>query len=121
MRVKLPPAAYAPGFGQIAARGRRSERRRRVLVPHVLTLEDCTPFTAVIWPPDDGGDARRRARTAHTARQAERARPKAGRQTAETAATVGRAPRAQPTLANGQRTREVVPLPPLKFPLGCEP
>lgn len=33
----------------------------------------------------------------------------------------GRAPRAQPTLANGQRTREVVPLPPLKFPLGGEP
>lgn len=55
------------------------------------------------------------------ARQAERARPEAGRQTAETAATAGRAPRAQPTLANGQRTREVVPLPPLKFPLGCDP
>ena len=79
------------------------------------------PFSAVIWLPDDGGDARRRARTAHTARQAERARPEAGRLTAETAATAGRAPRAQPTLANGQRTREVVPLPPLKFPLGCEP
>lgn len=79
------------------------------------------PITAGTCPPDDGGDARRRARTAHTARQAERARPEAGRQTAETAATAGRAPRAQPTLANGQRTREVVPLPPLKFPLGGDP
>ena len=44
MRVKLPPAAYAPGFGQIAADGRRSERRRRVPVPHALTLEDCRPL-----------------------------------------------------------------------------
>ena len=44
MRVKLPPAAYAPGFGQIAADGRRSERRRRVPVPHALTLEDCGPL-----------------------------------------------------------------------------
>lgn len=33
-------SAYAPGFGQIAAVRRRSERRRRVPVPHALTLED---------------------------------------------------------------------------------
>lgn len=107
--------------GLIAAVRRRSERRRRVPVPFCSRWRDATPFTAVACPPDDGGDARRRARTAHTARQAERARPEAGRQTAETAATAGRAPRAQPTLANGQRTREVVPLPPLKFPLGGDP
>ena len=31
-------------------------------VPHALTLEDCTPFIAVIWPPDDGGDRRAKAR-----------------------------------------------------------
>lgn len=38
------PTAYAPGFGQIAADGRRSERRRRVPVPHALTLEDRDPL-----------------------------------------------------------------------------
>ena len=121
MRVKLPPAGYAPGFGQIAAHGGDLSAGRRVPVPLCSRWRDAAPFSAVIWPPDDGGDARRRARMAHTARQAERARPEAGRLTAETAATAGRAPRAQPTLANGQRTREVVPLPPLKFPLGGDP
>lgn len=59
-----------------------------------------------------GRSARRGKRSAHA---------NGGRTTAETAATAGRAPRAQPTLANGQRTREVVPLPPLKFPAGCAP
>ena len=107
--VKSPPSS-----GDLSA-------GRRVPVPLCSRWRIAAPFSAVIWPPDDGGDARRRARTAHTARQAERARPEAGRLTAETAATAGRAPRAQPTLANGQRTREVVPLPPLKFPLGCDP
>ena len=94
---------------------------RRVPVPHARTLEDETSFTTAPGQPDDGGDARRRARKEHTARQAERARQTAGGTTAETAATAGRAPRAQPTLANGQRTREVVPLPPLKLPPGCAP
>lgn len=69
------------------------------------------PFSAVIWPPDDGGDARRRARTAHTARQAERARPEAGRQTAETAGMQGRAPRAQPTAPQARGTRARPPSP----------
>ena len=77
--------------GLIAAYWRRSERRRRVPVPFCSRWRDATPFTAVACPPDDGGDARRRARTAHTARQAERARPKAGRQTA-----FSRWPRTQP-------------------------
>lgn len=48
--LPIPPAlvkagAFLRGFGQIAAYWRRSERRRRVPVPHALTLEDCTPFT----------------------------------------------------------------------------
>ena len=44
VRVKLPPAAYAPGFGQIAAHGGDLSARRRVPVPHALTLEDCRPL-----------------------------------------------------------------------------
>ena len=79
------------GFGQIAARGGDLSAGRRVPVPLCSRWRDATPFTAVACPPDDGGDARRRARTAHTARQAERARPEAGRQTA-----FSRWPRTQP-------------------------
>lgn len=97
--------------GLIAAVRRRSERRRRVPVPFCSRWRDATPFTAVACPPDDGGDARRRARTAHTARQAERARPEAGRQTAETAGMQGRAPRAQPTAPQARGTRARPPSP----------
>lgn len=97
--------------GLIAAVRRRSERRRRVPVPLCSRWRDATPFTAVACPPDDGGDARRRARTAHTARQAERARPKAGRQTEKTAGMQGRAPRAQPTAPQARGTRARPPSP----------
>lgn len=62
VRVKLPPAGYAPGFGQIAANGGDLSAERRVPVPHALTLEDRTPITAGTCPPDDGGDRRAKAR-----------------------------------------------------------
>lgn len=111
-----PPAIGQSGgffraFGLNRRPWRRSERRRRVPVPLCSRWRDATPFTAVACPPDDGGDARRRARTAHTARQAERARPKAGRQTAETAGMQGRAPRAQPTAPQARGTRARPPSP----------
>ena len=46
VRVKLPPAAYALGFGQIAAVRRRSERRRRVPVPLCSRWRIENPFSA---------------------------------------------------------------------------
>ena len=67
------------------------------------------------------GATRAEGRGRSTRRGKRSAHANGGRTTAETAATAGRAPRAQPTLANGQRTREVVPLPPLKLPPGCAP
>lgn len=65
-------------------------------------------------PPREGagGRTRRGKRSAHA---------NSGRTTAETAGTQGRAPRAQPTATNGSRARERGPLPPLKFPAGCDP
>lgn len=58
-----------------------------------------------------GAPAARRRGRAHTARQAERARPEAGRQTAETAGMQGRAPRAQPTAPQARGTRARPPSP----------
>lgn len=50
--------AFLHGHGQIAARGRRSERRRRVPVPLCSRWRDDNPFTTESCPPDDGGDRR---------------------------------------------------------------
>lgn len=63
VRVKLPPAAYAPGFGlnrrpsggDLSAGGAcPSPMRSRWRI--------AAPFSAVIWPPDDGGTRRAQAR-----------------------------------------------------------
>ena len=113
--------AFLHGHGQIAAHGGDLSAEGACSSPYAHAGGQNPPSLPEPARQTTGATAARRRGRAHTARQAERARPEAGRQTAETAATAGRAPRAQPTLANGQRTREVVPLPPLKFPLGCEP
>lgn len=78
---------------------------RRVPVPHARTLEDGTSFTAEPGQPDDGGDARRRARKEHTARQAERARQRREDDRPRTAAANAAKARATPaTKPTGQRS-----------------
>ena len=67
---------------------------RRVPVPHARTLEDETSFTTAPGQPDDGGDARRRARKEHTARQAERARQRREDDRRDSGDGRARAPRA---------------------------
>lgn len=68
-----------------------------------------------------GATAARRRGRAHTARQAERARPEAGRQTAETAGMQGRAPRAQPTAPQARGTRARPPSPAIISARGRSP
>lgn len=67
---------------------------RRVPVPHARTLEDAASFTTAPGQPDDGGDARRRARKEHTARQAERARQRREDDRRDSGDGRARAPRA---------------------------
>lgn len=67
------------------------------------------------------GATRAEGRGRSTRRGKRSAHANGGRTTAETAGTQGRAPRAQPTATNGSRARERGPLPPLKFPAGCDP
>ena len=67
------------------------------------------------------GATRAEGRGRSTRRGKRSAHANGGRTTAETAGTHGRAPRAQPTATNGSRARERGPLPPLKFPAGCDP
>lgn len=97
--------------GLIAAVRRRSERRRRVPVPHARTLEDETSFTAEPGQPDDGGDARRRARKEHTARQAERARQRREDDRRDSGDARARAPRATDCDQREQGTRARPPAP----------
>lgn len=111
-RVKLPPAGYAPGFGQIAANGGDLSAERRVPVPPCAHAGGQNPPSL----PESarqttGATAARRRGRAHTARQAERARPEAGRQAAEIAGMQGRAPRAQPTAPQARGTRARPPSP----------
>ena len=94
-RVKPPPywlfravRAESPPMGGDLSAG------RRVPVPHARTLEDETSFTAEPGQPDDGGDARRRARKEHTARQAERARQRREDDRRDSGDGRARAPRA---------------------------
>ena len=63
-------------------------------VPHARTLEDAASFTTAPGQPDDGGDARRRARKEHTARQAERARQRREDDRRDSGDGRARAPRA---------------------------
>lgn len=121
MRVKLPPAAYAPGFGQIAAHGGDLSARRRVPVPHALTLEGCSPLHRRILPTrrrghpprvGAGGRTRRGKRSAHGQRPGGRPQRQRGCKGARPA-------RNRPRRRRGARER--APRPPLKLPLGCEP
>lgn len=93
-RVKPPPCGLCAGFRLNRRSWRRSERQRRVPVPHARTLEDETSLTAEPGQPDDGGDARRRARKEHTARQAERARQRRETDHRDSGDGRARAPRA---------------------------
>lgn len=104
-RVKPPPLGFSARFGLNRRPWRRSERQRRVPVPHARTLEDETSLTAEPGQPDDGGDARRRARKEHTARQAERARQRREDDRPRTAAANAAKARATPaTKPTGQRS-----------------
>jgi hypothetical protein len=78
---------------------------RRVPVPHARALEDAASLTTAPGQPDDGGDARRRARKEHTARQAERARQRREDDRPRTAAANAAKARATPaTKPTGQRS-----------------
>ena len=61
-RVKPPPLGFSARFGLNRRQRRRSERQRRVPVPHARTLEDAASLTAEPGQPDDGGDRRAKAR-----------------------------------------------------------
>lgn len=82
-----------------------------MLVPHARTLEDETSFTAEPGQPDDGGDARRRARKEHTARQAERARQRREDDRRDSGDARARAPRATDCDQREQGTRARPPAP----------
>ena len=105
MRVKLPPAAYAPGFGlNRRPLGWRSERRRRVPVPFCSRWRIAAPFSAESCPPDDGGDRRAKAREgAHGA--ASGARTARGREADRRDSGDGRA-RAPRATDFGQRPKD---------------
>ena len=112
-RVKLPPTAYAPGMELIAARqgGDLSAQRARARPPCAHAGGLRPPSVPLSGRQTTGAPAARRRGRAHTARQAERARPEAGRQAAETAGMQGRAPRAQPTAPQARGTRARPPSP----------
>ena len=69
------------------------------------------PITARARPPDDGGDARRRARKEHTARQAERARQRRETDRRDSGDARARAPRATDCDQREQGTRARPPAP----------
>ena len=106
-------AESPPMGGDLSAGGAcPSPMRGRWRTKHPSPPNPANQTTGATRAEGRGRSTRRGKRSAHA---------NGGRTTAETAATAGRAPRAQPTLANGQRTREVVPIPPLKLPPGCAP
>lgn len=78
---------------------------RRVPVPMRADAGGETSLTTAPGQPDDGGDARRRARKEHTARQAERARQRREDDRPRTAAANAAKARATPaTKPTGQRS-----------------
>lgn len=80
-------------------------------VPHARTLEDAASLTTAPGQPDDGGDARRRARKEHTARQAERARQRREDDRRDSGDARARAPRATDCDQREQGTRARPPAP----------
>ena len=88
------PLGFSARFGLNRRPWRRSERRKARARPHARTLEDAASFTTAPGQPDDGGDARRRARKEHTARQAERARQRREDDRRDSGDGRARAPRA---------------------------
>ena len=119
-RFLVRAGAFLRGFGLNRRQRRRSERRKARARPPCADAGGCSilhhrarPTRRRGQPPREGagGRTRRGKRSAHA---------NGGRTTAETAGTQGRAPRAQPTATNGSRARERGPLPPLKFPAGCD-
>ena len=104
--------AFLRGFGLNRRQRRRSERRKaRARPPCAHAGGQNPPSLPEPARQTTGATAARRRGRAHTARQAERARPEAGRQTAETAGMQGRAPRAQPTAPQARGTRARPPSP----------
>lgn len=83
--------AFLHGHGQIAARGGDLSAGRRVPVPLCSRWRIAPPSPLAPDHQTTGATAARRRGRAHTARQAERARPEAGRLTA-----FSRWPRTQP-------------------------
>ena len=103
-RVKPPPCGLCAGFRLNRRSWRRSERQRRVPVPHSRTLEDETSLTAEPGQPDDGGDRRAKAREgAHGA--ASGARTAGGREADRRDSGDGRA-RAPRATDFGQRPKD---------------
>lgn len=99
------PLGFSARFGLNRRQRRRSERRKARARLHARTLEDETSLTTAPGQPDDGGDARRRARKEHTARQAERARQRREDDRPRTAAANAAKARATPaTKPTGQRS-----------------
>ena len=121
-RVKPPPLGFSravwaespPMGGDLSARKARArppcaDAGGRNILHHRAPANQTTGATRA---EGRGRSTRRGKRSAH-------AQTAGGK--AETAGTQGRAPRAQPTATNGSRARERGPLPPLKFPAGCDP
>ena len=103
-RVKPPPLGFSARFGLNRRPWRRSERQRRVPVPHARTLEDETSLTAEPGQPDDGGNRRAKAREgAHGA--ASGARTAEGREADRRDSGDGRA-RAPRATDFGQRPKD---------------
>ena len=106
------PCGLCAGIRPNRRQRRRSERRKARACPPCAHAGGLRPpsLPEPVRQTTGAPAARRRGR-AHTARQAERARPEAGRQTAETAGMQGRAPRAQPTAPQARGTRARPPSP----------
>lgn len=107
--------------GLIAAVRRRSERRRRVLVPLCSRWRTEPPITAGTCPPDDGGDRRAKAREgAHGA--ASGARTARGREAdrRDSGDARARAPRATDRAA-GAGHESAPPVPRYNFRSGATP
>lgn len=105
------PLLASARFGLNRRPWRRSERRKARARPHARTLEDAASFIAEPGQPDDGGDARRRARKEHTARQAERARQRREDDRRDSGDARARAPRATDCDQREQGTRARPPAP----------
>ena len=109
---KTTPCGLCAGIRPNRRQRRRSERRKaRARPPCAHAGGQNPPSLPEPARQTTGATAARRRGRAHTARQAERARPEAGRQTAETAGMQGRAPRAQPTAPQARGTRARPPSP----------